>query len=279
MQVANVERCLELVETLAARPEGAALGALAQALTLPKSAVHRLLQALAARGYVVQDAVSQDYQLSLKLVALAFRHLDAGRLPDAAQVVLDRLARESREYCRIALVDGEGLTWAARAQGATQGLRYEPAMDGAVVLHATATGKAWLSTLDDEQALAIVYRRGFATPPTFGSRVVRTGDELRAQLAETRARGYALAIDEGEPGTVAIATTFRAYQSPDAPAAGTVSIAGPRSRIDDDRVRSLATLLAPAAAELASIWPLRRRQRTGAAAAPPAERASVGADS
>ena len=273
MQVASVDRCLDLVEALAARPDGVALGALAEALTLPKSAVHRLLQALAARGYVIQDAATQDYQLSLKLVALAFRHLDAGRLPDAAQGILDRLARESHEYCRIALVDSEGLAWAARAQGATQGLRYEPAMDGTVVLHATATGKAWLSTLADEQALAIVYRRGFATPPTFGPRVVKTGDELRAQLAETRSRGYALAIDEGEPGTVAIATTFRAFQSPEAPVAGTLSIAGPRSRIDDGRVRVLAALLPPAAAELASVWPLRRRHRSGAPAPVPAEAA------
>lgn len=268
MQVTNVDRCLDLVETLAGRPDGAPLGALADSLGLPKSAAHRLLQALAARGYVVQDTATQDYQLSVQLAKLAFRYLDAHRLPDVAQGVLDRLARESGEYCRIAVVEGEGLVWIARAQGATQGLRYEPAMDRDVVLHATATGKAFLATVPEEQALAIVFRRGFVTPPGFGPRVVKTVDELRARLAETRRRGYAVAIDEGEPGTVAIATTFRAFDTDDAPVAGTVSIAGPQARLDEARLHALAPLLLEAAREVAGLWPLRRRQRTPVRAAP-----------
>jgi DNA-binding IclR family transcriptional regulator len=261
VQIATVDRCLDLVETLAGRAEGASLGALAETLALPKSAAHRLLQTLATRGYVLQDDTTQDYRLSLKLATIAFRYLDAGRLPDAAQAVLDRLARASGEYCRIALVDGDGLVWVARAQGATQGLRYEPAMDRDVVLHATATGKAWLGTLPEEQALAIVYRRGMTTPPGFGPRAVTTVDELRTHLAETRRRGYALAIDEGEPGTVAIATTFRAYDGDDAPVAGTLSIAGPRSRLDEPHLRDFAPLLEATARELSELWPLRRRQR------------------
>jgi DNA-binding IclR family transcriptional regulator len=99
--------------------------------------------------------------------------------------------------------------------------------------------------------------------------VVRTGDELRAHLAETRRRGYALALDEGEPGTAALATTFRAYLGDDAPVAGTVSIAGPRSRIDERRIDELAPMLAAAAVELAELWPLRRRQRSAGRAARP----------
>jgi IclR family transcriptional regulator, acetate operon repressor len=267
VHVANVDRCLELLETLAGHSEGGSLGSLAEALDLPKSAAHRLLHALAARGYVVQDSTTQDYRLSLKLATLAFRHIDAGRLPDLAQAALDRLARRCGEYCRIALVEGSGLGWVARAQGATQGLRYEPAMDRDVVLHATATGKAWLATLTEEQALAIVYQRGFTTPPGFGPRAISTVDELRAHLDETRKRGHALAVDEGEPGTVAIATTFRTFVGVEAPVAGTVSVAGPRSRIDDARLHELAPMVVDAARELTELWPLRRRQRTAERAA------------
>ena len=67
-----------------------------------------------------------------------------------------------------------------------------------VVLHATATGKAWLATLPEDEALRLVVARGFpvprhADPGTFGKGVVRTIDELRAHLRETRRRGYALA--------------------------------------------------------------------------------------
>lgn len=279
MSLAYVDRCLSLLETLAASPEGLALGALAEELDLPKSGAHRLLRSLVARGYVQQDFASQDYQLSLKIPLLGFRYLDSRYLPDVAQTALDRLAHQSGEYCRIAVVDGEGLAWIARAQGATQGLRYDPPMGGDVVLHATATGKAWLASLPEEDALRIVCAKGFATPPGFGERAVKNVDELRRELVATRKRGYALAVEEGEPGIVAIAASFKAYDVDRAPVAGTVSIAGPRVRLSDAQTRELAPLLLRTTRELTHLWPLRQRQR---ASVREAERAadsrSVGAE-
>lgn len=261
MSVANVDRSLALLEALAQHPEGASLGALAGALGLGKSALHRLLQTLAARGYVHQDAISQEYALSLKLALLGFRYLDQHRLPDVAQARLDRLASVTGEYCRIALVDGDALTWVAWAQGATVGLRYEPPMGREVVLHATATGKAWLATLSDDAALALVYRHGgLRVPAGFGPRVVKSVSTLRQELAATRRRGYAIAVDEGEPGTTALATPFHAFAAEGAPVAGTVSIAGPTGRLGAQRLRKLAPLLLEASREITEVWPVRTRQ-------------------
>jgi DNA-binding IclR family transcriptional regulator len=258
--VVAIDRCLSLLEALSNAPGGAYLADLAATLDLPQSATHRMLSTLAARGFVRQDPVTQAYGLSLKLAVLAFRFLDAGELPDAAQTVLDRLARETGEYCRLALVEGEDLVWVARAQGATRGLRYDPDMSQEVVLHATATGKAWLASLPEEEALRIVCARGFAVRPFAGRNVVRGIDGLRAHLAETRVRGYAVAVDEGEQGTVAMAATFRAWDDPAAPVAGTVSVAGPMLRLDEQRRTEIAAPLERAATDLSVLWPLRQRQ-------------------
>ena len=260
MLVGAIDRCLSLLEELAGAPDGVPLGDLAERLAAPKSAVHRMLATLGARGYVVQDQATQAYMLSLRLAVLGFRYLDAHRLPDAAQTVLDRLATETREYCRLALVEGEGLVWIARAQGAIQGLRYDPDMSHDVVLHATATGKAWLATLPEGEALRIVCARGFDTPPGFGKRVVRDVDALRVQLAETRRRGHAVAIEEGEPGTAALAVVFRAWDAADAPVVGTVSVAGPLMRFDPKGRARMVDPLLKAARDLSALWPLRQRQ-------------------
>ncbi|MEP7330101.1 MAG: IclR family transcriptional regulator [Betaproteobacteria bacterium] len=260
MSSANVERVLNAIEALADVPAGMSLGALAERLDVPKSAAHRLLQSLIGRGYVTQDAPTQDYLLSLKVPLLGFRYLEARRLPDVAQGALDQLAHATGEYCRMAVVEGEGLHWVARAQGATQGLRYDPPMGLDVVLHATATGKTWLATLPEQDALRIVFARGFATPPGFGDRVVKTADELRRHLQDTRRRGYALALEEGERGTIAIAAVFRAHARRDAPVAGTISVAGPRARLSDARIVALAPLLLAAADTVTELWPLRLRQ-------------------
>ena len=270
MTVAAIDRCLSLIEALVERPDGLALGDLATSLGLPNSAVHRTLSTLAQRGYVRQDPVTQAYRLTLRLSVLGFHLLDARHLPDAAQAVLQQFAAATGEYCRLAVVDGEGLTWIARAQGSLQGLRYDPPIGREVVLHATATGKAWLATLPEDDALRIVFAHGFPTPrkpsdQVFGERVVRTIEQLRAQLAETRKRGYAVAIEEGEPGTVAMAATFRAGGSPRTPVAGTVSVAGPVIRFEAPRRKSMAPMLLKAAEELSALWPLRQRERQSAA--------------
>jgi IclR family transcriptional regulator, acetate operon repressor len=258
--IAAVERAFKLLEALADEADGADLTVLAERLDLPVSATHRLLASLAERGFVAQDAQSGAYGLTLKLSQLAFRNLDLRGLPDAGQIVLDELARATREYCRLAVVEGESLTWIARAQGATAGLRYEPPMGMGIVLHATATGKAWLASLPEQEALRIVCARGFDTDGRTGPNALGDVDALRRHLGETRSRGYALAVEEGEIGTVAMATTFNAGPDAGTPVAGTLSVAGPLPRMDQTRRTEIAAALAVAARAMAAIWPLRRRQ-------------------
>lgn len=261
MTVAAVDRCLCLIETLAGEPEPMDLSGLASRVGLPNSAAHRILSTLMARGWVIQDAASQNYALSLRLSTLAFRNLDARAVPDIVQSVLEGLARRTQEYCRLAIVEGEDLVWVARAQGARAGLRYDPDMGQEIVLHATANGKAWLATLPENEALRIVCARGFKMLRPAGPNCVEDVDTLRQHLAETRARGFATAVEEAEEGTAALAVPFHSDETADAPVAGTISVAGPLLRIRPERFDELADELKAAAEDVAAIWPLRIRQR------------------
>jgi DNA-binding IclR family transcriptional regulator len=74
-------------------------------------------------------------------------------------------------------------------------------------------------------------------------------------LAETRRRGYGLAIEEGEAGTVAFAVPV---SIPSGKSVGTLSIAGPLTRLGTDRYQSIADSLKKSAQELTQIWPLRQ---------------------
>ncbi len=262
MTVAAVSRCLTLLEVMAGESGSIELSDLAGRLDMPASAVHRLLTTLINHGWVTQDAASQNYALSLRLSALAFRNLDARNVPDVVQSVLNRLAAETQEYCRLAILEDQDLVWVARAQGATTGLRYDPDMGQEIVLHATANGKAWLSTLPEERALEIVYSRGFTAKRKLGPNSARSIDELRVRLNETRERGFATSVEEGEAGTAAVAVPFRTSSDAEAPVAGTISVAGPLMRITEDRWPDLVRSLKKAAEELSDIWPLRVRQRT-----------------
>lgn len=261
MTVAAVDRCLRLLEALAATPHGEGLNALAIQLNLPKSAVHRMLATLAERGYVKQDLLTQSYVPTLHLATLGFRCLDARYLPDAAQQVLDDLALETGEYCRLALVNGRDLVWVARAQGVVQGLRYDPPMSRSIALHATASGKAWLSELAEADAIEMACARGLKPPPNAGAHVVRTVDELKQHLVQTRRRGFAIADDEVEAGTLAYAAAFFVAERGKRRVAGTISIAGPHARMRRLKVNVVGKTLLAATRRMADVWPLYARQQ------------------
>jgi DNA-binding IclR family transcriptional regulator len=251
-----VERALDILVLLADHPYGLPVSDVSRCLTLPKSAVHRLLSILVSRGLVVQDEFSQRYRMTVKLAAIGFRFLGASGISEICQPSIDRLAARTGELVRLALVENDALLWIARAQGALSGLRYDPDMGQTVVLHATATGKAWLATLEDSQAVALVKARGFVVPARFGRPIVRDEASLIAELAITRQRGYGTSIEEGEPGTCAISCAI--FDPQTRRAIGTVSVAGPVARLTLTQIAAIAPDLQATAAEISDLWPSRK---------------------
>lgn len=162
MAGSQIERAFSLVESLTGEPQGLPLQTLAERLDIPKSATHRMLTELVRLGYVRQNRDNSRYQLSAKLVALGFRYL-ASSGADIIQPILDRLAQDSGELVRLGVIDGARQTWIAKSQGARSGLRYDPDMGRDAPLFYTASGHAWLASLDDEQALQMVLRRALPT--------------------------------------------------------------------------------------------------------------------
>lgn len=253
------ERCLSIIQLLAENADELPLGEIAEKLELPKSGAHRLLATLVDLGWAKQDPQTGFYRLTMRLAVLGQRFYVATGIPDICQPLLDNLAAASREFVRMAVVDSDTLVWVAYAQGAKGGLMYQPTDTVATVpLHATASGKAWLSTLPVDDAVRIVMKNGgFGDSATFGPNVVRSVSSLMQELEVTARRGYGLAMSEAEPGVTALAAAIRSRE--DGPVAGTVSVAGPSVRLTEERVQELGPVVTAAASELSKLWPLRMR--------------------
>ncbi len=258
MKVVNplLERCFQVIELLAEDSEPRRLGAISEHLGLPKAAVHRLLAALTTMGWVEQDAATGFYRLTLRLAIMGQRLLLATRIPDLTRPLLDKLAADTQELVRMAVVEGEHLTWVTSVQARRTGLIYQPAMLGRVPVHATANGKAWLATLPREAALRIARADGFGAPGAWGPRALTTDKALAAALDETLARGYATSYEEAEAGIAAIAAPIRPA-GPGTPAVATCSVAGPVMRFSDEETARKAQCVLDAAAAIAAVWPLR----------------------
>jgi IclR family acetate operon transcriptional repressor len=248
--VGAVDRALLILETLAAQPEGLALAAMADDLGLPRSACHRLLQELLRCGYVRQVREHGEYALTTKLPALGLSFLGSTGIVDLAQPIIERLADNAGDLVRLALVDGDRLTFVAKAQGARSGLRYDPDMGIDVRLSCSAGGHAWLMTLSEERATALVAAQGFGSPKQYGPKAPTTYKALMTILDEDRQRGYSLIVESYAPGMTAMAAPILRRNGE---AVGVITIAGPLQRLTPQRLQELGEPLRQAAADLALV--------------------------
>lgn len=244
-----LERTLGILELLSQQEQGMELAALSQRLNMPKSAAHRLLNDLVRHGYVRQTRDLGEYMLTTKLVSMGLTFLSKTGVVDVAQPLIDRLAEQTGELVRMSVVDGDRLTWVARAQGARQGLRYDPDMGSIARLSCSSSGLAWLSTMSDDDALVRVSRQGIGSPAEFGPNAPADLKAFLKALHETRKRGFAVTEETYTAGLNAMAAPVRLQgQTP----MGTLSIAGPSARLSRERMIELGPALLACAAQLAT---------------------------
>ncbi len=250
--VLSVARALRMLELLASSTHGLRLAEIAASLGADRANALRLLAEMEHGGFVFKDPISDRYKLTFLITALGFRHLEATGLGQWAQPILDRLAEKTREMVRMTVVEEGTLRWIARAQGANSALIIDPDMGNDVVLHTTASGKAWLATLDRADALRLVLRRGLeARTP----RSITTAEAFSAELDRTADRGYGLAVEEGDLGVLAIAAPIWTRGNDGRrTAVGTVSVAGPVPRISPEQLETWAEDVTAAARLLGETW-------------------------
>ena len=246
--MSTLERSFGILEYLSNHPDGATLMTIGQQLGLPLSASHRLLTELVRCGYVRQLRDHGDYALTTKLAALGLSFLSKSGIVDIAQPLIDRVADIAGELARLAIVDGDRLTFVAKAQGARSGLRYDPDAGIDVCLSCSAAGHGWLMTLTDEQAMDIVTRQGFGDPKDFGPKAPTTLKALTKILQADRKRGFSMITEMYAPG---MASMSAPVQRAGEPAIGVITLAGPVIRMTEKRMLELGPELVASARELA----------------------------
>ena len=236
--VQSVERAIELLELMADFGGEAALSELAHATGLPLPTIHRLMRTLLQRGYARQ-LPSRRYTLGPRLIRLgesAGRQLGAGARPHLAT-----LAAELGESANLAMIDRDMVVYVAQA-ASSHSMRMFTEVGRRVYTHSTGVGKAVLAQLADATVLEIVGRVGL---PPATEQTITDPQALLDELAEIRARGYA--IDDGEQE---IGVRCFAVAVPGAPTPTALSISGPAARVGYDFAEKAVPVLHRVAAAL-----------------------------
>ena len=233
----SVERALEVLRAVGEARAEPGLSDIADDLGLHKTTVFRLLGALERAEFVVRDDDRQRYQLGPALYRLATQARRATGLHEAARPELEALAHDVGETATLEVLVGDEVLILDEVHGRfvvggapEVGMRW-PA-------HATSTGKVLLAAaaVEGKQpgAAGQRARRGGGRLARLGPHTITTRAALEAELVKVRRVGYAVGMEELEPGLVAIGAPVRNAQGRTVAA---VSVGGPRARLGGAHLR------------------------------------------
>jgi IclR family transcriptional regulator, acetate operon repressor len=238
--VQSVDRALDILELLAAGPGTLGVTEVARGAGLPPGTAHRLLVALAGRGWVRQDA---GRRYGLGPAALVLRDASGQELASLAAQSLRDAVEATGETANLAVLDGDAMVYLAQAPS-PHTLRIFAEVGRRVPLHSTAVGKVALAALGSDAALA----RVGTLPPPRTPRTLTSTPALRAELDRVRELGHAVDDEEQETGVRCVAVPV---PLPGSPLVAALSVSGPTERLTRRRAEEAVPVLQQVATDLA----------------------------
>jgi IclR family pca regulon transcriptional regulator len=175
----------------------------AEAAGLARPTARRLLLTLEELGFVRSSGGT--FALTPKVLTLGMAYVGSLGLWDIARPHLEALVAGTGESSSMAQLDGSDIIYVARvavpkiiALRVDVGTRF-PAVQ-------TSQGKVLLAALSPDELDATLATPSRAGLPTY---IGRSPEQLRRELTEVRARGWALADEELAPGVRSVAVPVR----------------------------------------------------------------------
>lgn len=216
------------------RPEQT-LTRVAEIVGLNKTTAYRLLSALEAEGLVVR--VGEAYRLGPEAIVLGARASRARDLVAAGHAELAALAQETGETVTLEVLVGDDVLIMDEVHGRHL-IGSMPAVGTRWSAHATATGKV---------LLAFTGARPDGRLARHTRATITSARKLADEMAAALENGWAMNLEELEPGYVAVAAPVRDYAER---VIAAVSIGGPTTRLTRERLAAFAPRVKRTAARI-----------------------------
>jgi len=235
--VPAVTRAVAILDLVASEGEPLGISAIARRLGLPKSSVANLCSTLVDTGLLrLQDG---GVQLGPHLAQLGGSYLSSVDQVRLFQESCGVLQAGRNDTVQLALLsDGIDVIYLAKREG-VHPVRLASTPGRALPATCTATGKAMLATLDDQQ---VRNRLAGAGPfPQLTPNSIITEDALFRELDLIRSRGYSLDREEVIEGVVCVGVAIPRLSTTDQLLAVSITLLKPRAT--KEHLRELAAEL------------------------------------
>lgn len=241
--VQSVDRAIALLRTLATSPQSLSLAELASRCELARPTAWRLLWTLEVGG-LVEKVEPAHYRLAIGWTGPQQPDHRVDVLARLSRPVLTELAQECGVTASLVLVGRFDLAYIDQVDGP---LFTSPTWEGPLSLHASSPGKAVLAALPDAEW------RAMAGPELeeLTETTITDLDDLAAELAVVRERGYARCLGEDVTYSNGASAVVLAGGRPVA----AVDLWGPDRRVPESRLAELGAAAASGAARIQSLLP------------------------
>jgi DNA-binding IclR family transcriptional regulator len=227
-EVRALTRAFAVLALVQDSPAGITLHDVVAGSGLTKPTTFRMLRNLEHGGLVERVPGTDGYRLGLRCVGLGQAYLQQVDVRRESLPVLERLRDSYNETVHLAVLDGNlRVVYLEKLEGFHAIGIMMSAVGRSAPSYCTGLGKALLAARDDDPAAALqeageLQRK---TPTT-----IWRPDDLREEFRLIRKRGYALDLEEHEPGVRCVAATVRGSGGEIVAA---LSIAGPAERMPE----------------------------------------------
>ena len=222
--VKAAETTFTILETLM-QEDGMRLTDIADELGMAKSTVHRYLQTLLRKQYLIRD--EDVYHISLRFLDLGEHARNRQIGYKLAKQKVEDLARETEERAQF-IVEEHGQAVYVHRKAGSHAVQTDPGIGKRIDLHSTSAGKAIIAEWSDQEIETFVDRWGL---PSRTSHTITNLNILMDDVADIRDRGYAINRQENIDGLCAIGVSVC---GPENEVIGALSVSGPTNRMKGD---------------------------------------------
>lgn len=226
-------RLLRILEEIAKSADGVGVTELAERLDTNKSTIYRFLATLEEEQYLEQQSDTKKYHSGIRLFELASRIVNRADWTKDIRPFLVDLKDRVNETVHLGIIDDSEVVYIDKVE-CERSIRMYSKVGKRAPVYCTGVGKAILAFLPEEKRAHIIKNIHFNK---FTESTITDDMNFTKEIKMIRAQGFALDKEEHELGVSCAASPIFNYNGQ---VLGGISIAGPTSRIDEERLFDLA---------------------------------------
>lgn len=242
--VQSIDRIFHIMELLSMHPKGISLTEICAATALPKGTVSRMLAALIAHGYAVQEIDSKRYRLTMRMFEIGSRIAGSANILSVARPYLEYLSGISGEAVHLVSRVNDEVVYLYKEEASNSIVRMSSFVGLRNPMYCTGVGKSILAFLPDEEIQSIWKR---TKPIQFTASTITTFSAMQKEIERIRTRGYAIDDEEHEIGVRCIAAPILDFSGNPIAA---ISLSAPAVRLHDAEIAKYAPMLLDAASNI-----------------------------